>query len=155
MKDTRWKCMFCGDEFTGEDLDELKEMGETYFKTKTEFACPDCYDDLNQLPLEDRLQAVLEKDTYVWPQERRGIEVDHAYKVYSEYLELMDEAERKGDSLMVEIWLARAAAVKGLMEDFGFNLHKWRCPQEAVDGLEKGVSGNVCLQELPIIDLDR
>ncbi len=40
------KCLFCEDVY---DLDELKEMGEKYWHTKTQFVCPDCYDNLRRL----------------------------------------------------------------------------------------------------------
>lgn len=50
------KCLFCEDVY---DLDELKEMGEKYWHTKTQFVCPDCYDNLRRLPLEEQLKALL------------------------------------------------------------------------------------------------
>ena len=40
------KCLFCEDVY---DLDELKEMGEKYWHTKTQFVCQDCYDNLRRL----------------------------------------------------------------------------------------------------------
>ena len=63
----RHKCIFCEDKFTDEELSELKEMGEKYWLTKTEFICPDCRDDLQRLPLEDQYQAIIEGSAYEWP----------------------------------------------------------------------------------------
>ena len=61
------KCMFCEDRFTDEELSELKEMGEKYWLTKTQFICPDCMDDLQRLTLEDQYRAIIEGGAYKWP----------------------------------------------------------------------------------------
>lgn len=61
------KCIFCEDRFTSAELKELKEMGEKYWLTKTQFICPDCWDDLRRLPLEDQHQAIIEGSAYEWP----------------------------------------------------------------------------------------
>jgi hypothetical protein len=58
--------MFCEDTFTGEELIELEEIGELFFRAKTDFVCPDCYDDLRHLPLEEQLRALLQGSKYVW-----------------------------------------------------------------------------------------
>jgi hypothetical protein len=60
------KCLFCEDTYTDQDLVELKEMGEECWKTKTQFVCPDCYDDLRRLPLEEQLKALLQGGKYEW-----------------------------------------------------------------------------------------
>jgi len=60
------KCLFCEDTYTEQDIAELKEMGEAYWKTETQFVCPDCYDDLQRLPLEEQLKALLQGSDYEW-----------------------------------------------------------------------------------------
>lgn len=61
MLDKKYVCMFCGDEFTEDDLAELKEMGESYFVDRKEksFICPDCYDDLNRKDPEEQVQILV------------------------------------------------------------------------------------------------
>lgn len=61
------KCLFCEDNFTEQDLTELKEMGEQYHLEPQGFVCPDCYDDLRSLPLEEQLKALLQGAEYDWP----------------------------------------------------------------------------------------
>lgn len=58
------KCLFCEDTYTAQDLAEIKEMGEAYWKTEKQFVCPDCYDDLQRLPLEEQLKALLQCGNY-------------------------------------------------------------------------------------------
>lgn len=62
----KFKCLFCEDRFSEEDLAELKEMGEKYHLEAKQFVCPDCYDDLRRLPLEEQLKALLQGGEYVW-----------------------------------------------------------------------------------------
>lgn len=60
------KCLFCEDTYTAQDIDEIKEIGESVYHTKTQFVCPDCYDDLQRLPLEEQLKALLQGSNYDW-----------------------------------------------------------------------------------------
>lgn len=53
------KCLFCEGNYTEQDLRDLKELGETYHLEEKQFVCPDCYDDLRRLPLEEQLKALL------------------------------------------------------------------------------------------------
>jgi uncharacterized protein with PIN domain len=66
----KYKCLFCEDRYTDKDLAELNEMGEIYHLESKQFVCPDCYDDLRRLPLEEQLKALLERNKYEW--ERRN-----------------------------------------------------------------------------------
>ena len=52
-----FKCKRCGEEYSAEDLRELKEMGENY--NKSPFLCPDCWDDFQRLDLEDQRDLLL------------------------------------------------------------------------------------------------
>lgn len=56
-----YRCIRCGEEFTREDLKELREMGERYQKTgkKGCILCPDCLDDFNHEDLEDQPDELL------------------------------------------------------------------------------------------------
>jgi hypothetical protein len=60
------KCLFCEDNFTEQDLTELKEMGEAYYLAEKQLICPDCYLDLRRLPLEEQLKALLQGGEYKW-----------------------------------------------------------------------------------------
>mgnify|MGYP000977027167 CR=1 FL=1 len=60
------KCLFCEDTYTEQDLRDLKELGETYHLEEKQFVCPDCYDDLQRLPLEEQLKALLQGGKYEW-----------------------------------------------------------------------------------------
>lgn len=62
----KFKCLFCEDTYTKENLEEFREMGESFWHTKKEFVCPDCYADLKRLPLEEQLKALLEGSAYNW-----------------------------------------------------------------------------------------
>jgi hypothetical protein len=58
-----FKCKRCGDEFTNEELRELKEIGEAY--SKFPFLCPDCFDEFQRLDSEDQMRYLAE-DRYDW-----------------------------------------------------------------------------------------
>lgn len=60
------KCLFCEDNFTEQDLTELKEMGEAYYLEEKQLICPDCYDKLRRLPLEETMKALLQGADYDW-----------------------------------------------------------------------------------------
>lgn len=60
------KCLFCEDTYTEQDLSELKDMGEKYHLESKQFVCPDCYDDLRRLPLEEQLKALFQGSEYDW-----------------------------------------------------------------------------------------
>ena len=52
-------CARCGDIFTTADLNELREMGEAYYLEKGCFLCPDCWDELQRMSLEEQAQAAI------------------------------------------------------------------------------------------------
>ena len=52
-------CARCGDIFTTADLNELREMGETYYLEKGCFLCPDCWDVFQRMSLEEQAQAAI------------------------------------------------------------------------------------------------
>lgn len=58
-----FKCRFCGDTFTSADLREFREMGEAYYKDKTAFVCPDCYDAFSRLTPEEQIKNLLDDAT--------------------------------------------------------------------------------------------
>ena len=53
------RCARCGDIFTTADLNELREMGETYYLEKSCFLCPDCWDAFQRMSLEEQAQAAI------------------------------------------------------------------------------------------------
>ena len=53
------RCARCGDIFTTADLNELREMGETYYLEKDCFLCPDCWDAFQRMSLEEQAQAAI------------------------------------------------------------------------------------------------
>lgn len=63
------KCLFCEDTYTADEITELKEMGEKMWKTQKEFVCPDCYDNLKRLPLEEQAKALLQGNKYEWEEQ--------------------------------------------------------------------------------------
>lgn len=54
-----YKCNSCGEEYTSEDLKELRQMGERYWLDFPSFICPDCLDTLQRKDLEDQLEELL------------------------------------------------------------------------------------------------
>ncbi len=46
------KCKYCGDKFTGEEISELRSEHEQF--SINPFICPDCYDRLNRMDLEEQ-----------------------------------------------------------------------------------------------------
>lgn len=53
-------CKNCGEEYTSEELRELRDMGEEY--NKSPFLCPDCWDEFQRLDSEDQLRYLLKAD---------------------------------------------------------------------------------------------
>ncbi len=54
------KCEFCGALFTDNELEELREMGESFYLDESIFICPDCYDRFEHLSLEEQFEKVLQ-----------------------------------------------------------------------------------------------
>lgn len=52
-------CQVCGEQYTADDLKELREMGEHYYHDKSCFFCPDCWDDFQRLPIEKQAEKLL------------------------------------------------------------------------------------------------
>lgn len=52
-------CQVCGEQYTADDLKELREMGERYYHDKSCFFCPDCWDDFQRLPIEEQTEKLL------------------------------------------------------------------------------------------------
>lgn len=71
-----YKCLFCEDTYTEQDLSELDELLEKYHWESEQFICPDCYDDLRRLPLEEQVKALLQGVEYDWTKESDGDETD-------------------------------------------------------------------------------
>lgn len=67
-----YKCLFCEDTYTEQDLVELDELGEKYHLESILFICSDCYDDLQRLPLEEQAKALLQGADYDWTKESDG-----------------------------------------------------------------------------------
>ena len=51
-------CFRCKEVYTEDDLEELREMDERYYKRYGHFMCPDCYDDYRRLPLAEKASIV-------------------------------------------------------------------------------------------------
>lgn len=53
-------CSKCGEEYSADDLAELRDMGEAY--SERPFMCPDCYDTFRRRDLEDQLESLIGKE---------------------------------------------------------------------------------------------
>lgn len=53
------RCARCGDIFTTAELNEVREMGETYYLEKGYFLCPSCLDMFQQMHLEEQARAAI------------------------------------------------------------------------------------------------
>lgn len=51
-------CFRCKEVYTEDDLEELREMGERYYKRYGYFMCPDCYDDYRRLPRAEKASII-------------------------------------------------------------------------------------------------
>lgn len=51
------KCKICGDEYSKDDIRELKMMGEDF--NRFPFICPDCWDEFQRLDSEDQMKLLL------------------------------------------------------------------------------------------------
>lgn len=54
------KCLRCGDKFTGEEIAELMAEHEEF--SLSPFICPDCFDWLQRLDLEDQLDELTREE---------------------------------------------------------------------------------------------
>ncbi len=54
------KCTKCGEEYTEDDLRELREMGEQF--SVNPFICPDCYDVFSRKCLEDQFNELMQTE---------------------------------------------------------------------------------------------
>ena len=70
---TKVRCARCGDIFTTADLNELREMGETYYLEKGCFLCPDCWDNFKRMDPEDQVKVAI---TNGWKEVQHGREAD-------------------------------------------------------------------------------
>lgn len=50
-------CALCGEEYSAEDVADLKDMGEAF--SRNPFICPDCYDRLQRMDPEDQIIELL------------------------------------------------------------------------------------------------
>lgn len=53
-------CKRCGEEYTAEELRELREMGEKY--SKSPFLCPDCFDWFQRLDAEEQFSFLYHEE---------------------------------------------------------------------------------------------
>lgn len=53
------KCVKCGEDFSKEDIRDLKDMGEEFHTHP--FICPDCWDNLQGKDLEDQFKELMEE----------------------------------------------------------------------------------------------
>lgn len=67
-------CCICGDEFTKDSLNEMKEWGEEFYSDGEVMICPDCYDNFM---LKDPEEQVLDMIHYGFS---INIEADKRYK---------------------------------------------------------------------------
>lgn len=58
-----YRCRFCGETYSKEDLRELREMGEPYSLDRTDFICPDCYDAFSRFTPEKQIKELLRDAT--------------------------------------------------------------------------------------------
>ncbi len=48
------KCKFCGEVFTNDDIQEMREAGKDFWLDDNTFICPDCYDSFSRFSLEEQ-----------------------------------------------------------------------------------------------------
>ena len=53
-----YKCVKCGDKFSGEQISEMRHDGEHF--SLHPFMCPDCWDTHNRMDLEDQMSELME-----------------------------------------------------------------------------------------------
>lgn len=76
------ECLRCGDKFTGEEIAELMAEREEF--SLSPFICPDCFDWLQRLDLEDQLDELLK---------------EAVAKVHGEEVVAMDEENEPGGQM--------------------------------------------------------
>ncbi len=54
------KCRICGDTFTPDDIEGMREIGDPFHYENGALICPDCYDRFSHLTLEDQLHTLTE-----------------------------------------------------------------------------------------------
>lgn len=57
------KCLMCNEEYSRQDISDLREMGEEFYRSCDCFICPDCYDHYSSLSLEEQTQLLLEQES--------------------------------------------------------------------------------------------
>ena len=55
-------CKYCGEEYTFEELQELRKMGEHFIFKEDMIICPDCYDRIQRSTLEEQFIAFMQED---------------------------------------------------------------------------------------------
>lgn len=53
------KCAKCGEEYSKDDLKELREMKEEYYLDGGVFLCPDCWDSFIQLDFDEKFSEAI------------------------------------------------------------------------------------------------
>ena len=53
------ECVMCGETFTEDDLAELREIGEAYYREEGCFLCPDCWDSFRRMDPEEQVKMAL------------------------------------------------------------------------------------------------
>lgn len=54
------KCDMCGAEFSEDEMEELEEFKEPYYRDENAFICPDCYDAFRRMTFEEMLDYLLD-----------------------------------------------------------------------------------------------
>lgn len=52
------RCHICGEEYTEQDIKDLREMGEQFYRGDDCFICPDCYDKYSRSSLEEQVDIL-------------------------------------------------------------------------------------------------
>jgi len=54
------KCTRCGEKYTGEEVSEWRAEHEAF--SRSPFICPDCYDTLSRMDLEDQFNELIKPE---------------------------------------------------------------------------------------------
>ena len=54
-------CIYCGEIYTPQEVKELKRMGEEFANGDNGFICPDCWNRINNRPVEEQVMELIRK----------------------------------------------------------------------------------------------
>lgn len=52
-------CLFCKEDYTDDDIKEMRGMGEEFYHDRNCFICPDCYDEFKRHDPNEQLEILM------------------------------------------------------------------------------------------------